>query len=257
VKIATFNVNSIRQRLDIVLDWLTKAEPDALCIQETKVVDDQFPALAFRQAGYHVVFSGEKSYNGVAIVSREPLTEVKTGLDDGGPRDDARLIRAKLGGVRIVNTYVPQGMDVKSDKYAYKLKWFERLAALFAQEYTPRQRVVWVGDLNVAPTDIDVHDPKRLLGHVCFNPDVWAAFQQVVDWGFEDVFRKHIPEAGVYTFFDYRLPSSLRANKGWRIDHVLATKPLAKRSAGVTVDLEPRGLEKPSDHTPVVAEFDV
>jgi exodeoxyribonuclease-3 len=257
VKIATFNVNSIRKRLDIVLDWLARAEPDVLCLQETKVADDQFPALAFQQAGYRIVFSGQKGYNGVAIASREPLSEVRTGLDDGGPRDDARLIRARLGRVRIVNTYVPQGMDVTSDKYAYKLDWFARLAAFFDREYTPRQQVVWVGDLNVAPTDIDVHDPKRLLGHVCFNPEVQAAFGAVVGWGFEDVFRKHLPDAGVYTFYDYRGRHVLEANKGWRIDHILATKPLAKKSLGVTVDLEPRRAETPSDHAPVMVAFAV
>ena len=241
----------------ILLDWLAAARPDVLCVQETKVVDDDFPVLDFQGAGYHVAYRGEKSYNGVAIASRGPLKHVAFGLDDGGPRDEPRLVRGTLGGVHLVNTYVPQGMGVKSPKYKYKLEWFSRLVGFFGKHYTPRQKVLWCGDLNVAPTDIDVHDPKRLKGHVCFNPDVQAAFQRVVDWGFVDVFRKHRPEPGVYTFYDYRAPSALKQNKGWRIDHFLATKSLARRSVDCAIDLAPRKRPKPSDHTPLVVEFRV
>ena len=255
MKIATFNVNSIRQRIGIVIAWLKKNKPDILCMQETKVVDDDFPAAEFEKAGYHVAFKGEKSYNGVAIASREPLKNVAFGIDDGGPRDEARLIRGTVAGVHIVNAYVPQGHDPKSPKYKYKLEWFSRLVGFFGKHYTPRRKVLWCGDLNVAPTDIDVHDPARLKGHVCFNPEVQAAFQRVVDWGFIDVFRKHHPEAGQYTFFDYRAPSALKENKGWRIDHFLATKSLAAKSTDCTIDLAPRKLAKPSDHPPLVAEF--
>ena len=257
MRIATFNVNSIRARIGIVVAWLKKTKPDVLCMQETKVVDDDFPVMAFQGAGYHVAFRGEKGYNGVAIASRQPLKNVAFGIDDGGPRDEARLIRGTLGGVHIVNTYVPQGMDVKSPKYKYKLEWFSRLIGFFGKHYTPRRKVLWCGDLNIARTDIDLHDPKRLRGHVCFNPEVQAAFERVADWGFVDVFRKHHPEPGQYTFFDYRAPSALKAGKGWRIDLIMATKSLAAKSADCIIDLAPRKKPKPSDHTPLVAEFDV
>lgn len=257
MRIATFNVNSIRSRLSIVLDWLKRNEPDALCLQETRVADDQFPEQAFEDAGWHAAFSGDGGRNGVAIISKEPLTDVATGIDDGGPRDDDRLIRGPLGSVHIVNTYVPQGQDVKKPAYRYKLEWFSRLIGFFDQHYTTRKRLLWCGDLNVAPTEIDVHDPKRLDGHVCFNPEVRDAFDRVVEWGFIDVFRKHHPEPGLYTFYDYRAPSALKKNKGWRIDHILTTKPLANKSVDCVVDLGPRKREKPSDHTPLVAEFEV
>ncbi|MFH1732766.1 MAG: exodeoxyribonuclease III [Planctomycetota bacterium] len=256
LKIATFNVNSIRARMPILLDWLKASRPDVLCVQETKVVDADFPFIEIKGAGYHAAFRGEKSYNGVAILSRGELKNVSFGLDDGGEPDEARLIRATYNGVHIINTYVPQGRDAKLPAYQYKLEWFARLAKFIARHYTTRQKVLWCGDLNVAPADIDVHDPKRLLGHVCFNPEVQAAFQGVVDWGFVDVFRKHHPEPGCYTFYDYRAPSALKAGKGWRIDHMLATKPLAAKSADCTIDLGPRKRPKPSDHTPLVATFD-
>ncbi len=257
MKLATFNANSIRARLPIVLDWLGEQQPDVMCIQETKVVDDLFPQEAFEAIGYHAAFRGEKSYNGVAILSREPLEDVSYGLDDDGPSDEARLIRGTFRGVHLVNTYVPQGMDTASEKYRYKLEWFARLARFFDRHYTAKDRVLWCGDINVAQTDIDVHDPKRLLGHVCFNPEVQAAFREVADWGFVDVFREKHPEPGQYTFYDYRAPSSLKRGKGWRIDLMMATPPLAKLCTDAWIDLAPRQREKPSDHTPLVAEFDL
>jgi exodeoxyribonuclease-3 len=257
LKIATFNVNSIRARMPILLDWLDAARPDVLCVQETKVVDEDFPVADIEGAGYDVAFRGQKSYNGVAILSRGRVKDVSFGLDDGGEPDEARLIRATYKGVHIINTYVPQGRDAKLPVYEYKLAWFARLAALFARRYTTRQKVLWCGDLNVAPTEIDVHDPKRLMGHVCFNPEVQAAFRGVVEWGFVDVFRKHHPEPGQYTFYDYRAPSALKGNKGWRIDHILVTKPLAAKSVDCTIDLAPRRQTRPSDHTPLIAEFDL
>ncbi len=257
MKIATFNVNSIRARMPILLDWLAASAPDVLCVQETKVVDEEFPVADIEGAGYDVAFRGQKSYNGVAILSRGRVKDVSFGLDDGGEPDEPRLIRATYNGVHIVNTYVPQGRDAKLPVYEYKLEWFARLAALFAGHYTTRQKVLWCGDLNVAPTEIDVHDPKRLMGHVCFNPEVQAAFRSVVEWGFVDVFRKHHPEPGQYTFYDYRAPSALKGNKGWRIDHILVTQPLAAKSVDCTIDLAPRKQTRPSDHAPLIAEFDL
>jgi len=253
--IATWNVNSIRSRIDIVTGWLKKNSPDVLCMQETKVTDDKFPAAPFNDIGYHVVFSGEKSYNGVAIASREKPENVASGLDVGKELDAARLIRAKIAGIEIVNTYVPQGRDVDSPMFPYKLKWFSRLREFFANHYTPKSKLVWVGDLNVAPTPDDVYDPKGLLGHVCFRPDVTAAFEKVLEWGFVDVFRKHHPEARQYTFFDYRVKDAISRKMGWRVDHILATKPLAGKSVRADIDMSPRLLPKASDHTVMLAEF--
>ena len=203
MKIASFNVNSLRARLDIVQSWLDEHRPDVLALQETKVQDPDFPAAPFEELGYHVAFKGQKSYNGVAVFSLEPFEQIESGLDTE-PFDHSRLIQVKVKGLTIVNTYVPQGHEPDSDKFRYKLDWYERLRQYFANQFTPDDPVIWLGDLNVAPTDIDVHDPKRLLGHVCFCPEVTEAFTRIKDWGFEDLLRKHHPEPDLYTFWDYR-----------------------------------------------------
>jgi len=257
VVIATFNVNSVRSRLHILVPWLHEVSPDILCLQETKVQDHEFPVLPLRDAGYHVVFKGEKSYNGVAILSKREPTNVRCGFDDEGPSDASRLLMATIDGIAVVNSYVPQGRDVEHEMYQYKLAWFERLRALFESDFSPEQPIVWVGDLNVAPTNLDIHDPKRLLGHVCFNPRVTDALTTVTDWGFVDVFRKHVPEGGHYTYYDYRVRNAIAEGKGWRIDHIQATHPLADRSVRSWIDLAPRSADKPSDHTPLLAEFSV
>jgi len=272
-KIATFNVNSVRARLEIVLDWLDKAQPDALCLQETKVQDAEFPVEAFEKAGWRVAFSGEKSYNGVAIVSKEKAMEVKAGFSSNGilpltkkdngkdavatlPMDVARLIRAKFGKLHIVNTYVPQGRELDHPMYPYKLAWFGRLRELFEREYSPRKSVVWVGDLNVAPEPLDVDKPENKTQHVCYHEDVRKAFAETCAWGFVDVFRMKHPGERLYSFFDYRNPLGLKLNQGWRVDHILATKPLAKRARSCEIDLAPRRLPNASDHTVMWAEFD-
>ena len=257
MKAATFNVNSVRARLPIVIDWLVEQRPDVLCLQETKVQDKDFPTQAFADAGYHVAFRGQKSYNGVAIVSPEPLSDVAYGLDDEGEPDEPRLIRGRLGDVAIVNTYVPQGTDVDSPNFQYKIEWFGRVRGLFERLYKPTDLLLWVGDLNVAPEPRDVHDPKRLYGSVCYHPDEHKALKGVMDWGLEDVFRKHCDEDKQFSFFDYRLPKAVDRGLGWRLDHILATKPLAERSTAAYIDLKPRRMDKPSDHTPTVAEFQV
>jgi exodeoxyribonuclease-3 len=256
-KAATFNANSIRSRLPIILAWLEKNAPDVLCVQETKVQDPDFPIEAFRDAGYHVVFKGEKSYNGVAIISRREPAEVSFGLNDGGPADEARLAAAKIGPLNVVNTYVPQGTAVGDPRFQYKLEWFARLRRLLDARFTPRAPLVWMGDLNVAPEPIDVYDPAHLAGSVCFHPDEQAALKSVMEWGFIDVFRKHCGEGGQFTFWDYRIVNSVKRNIGWRLDHILATKPLAAKSTAAWIDREPRLLPKPSDHTFLVAEFDL
>ena len=255
-QVATYNVNSIRSRLHIVLPWLRQHQPDVLCLQETKVEDSAFPLAAFAEEGYQVIFRGAKQYNGVAIASREKPEEVRFGLGDGGPADEDRLITALFSGIRVVNTYVPQGRDKETVHFAYKLEWFRRLRDFLDRLATPAEPLVWCGDLNVAPEQIDVHDPKRLLGHVCFTPEVWEAYASVRSWGFTDLYRRsHPAEPGRYTFFDYRVPGAVKRGLGWRIDHILATEPLVARCQACEIDLDPRLAEKPSDHTILRADF--
>jgi len=255
-KIASFNVNSVRARLPAVIDWLHTNQPDVLCIQETKVPDKEFPSEKIREAGYHVEFRGEASYNGVATISVTPPDEVKYGLGGKNP-DGSRLIYTRIDGIPIINTYVPQGRHTESEQFEYKLKWFDRLLNYFKKNYSPDDPLLWVGDVNIATEDIDVHNPKRLRGHVDFHPDVQAKMEKLMQWGFVDVFRKHVPGPGQYTFFDYRVKGALEKGLGWRVDHILATPALAERSTNAWIDLKPRKGPKPSDHTPIVAEFDL
>ena len=255
-KIATFNANSIRTRLDQIIDWLDREQPDVLCIQETKVQDKDFPAQPIEETGYHVVFRGQKAYAGVAIISKTAPQNVAAGLDDGEAPDEPRLLRAVYHGVTVVNTYVPQGRDPESEHFQYKLRWFSRLRAFFERHYNPEDLLVWVGDLNVATEDIDVYDPKGLRGHVDFRPDAQAALENVRRWGFVDVFRKHRPgEPQQFTYYDYRARDAIERGVGWRIDHIWATAPLAATSTRAWIDVEARKAERPSDHTLLVAEF--
>jgi exodeoxyribonuclease-3 len=256
--IATYNVNSIRSRLHLIIPWLERNHPTLLCMQETKVEDAQFPKKEFAAAGYHVAFKGEKRYNGVAIASLEKPEDLSFGLDDKGPADGDRLIRGVFSGIPVVNTYVPQGYDREDSRFRYKLEWFGRLKEFFSRHYSPQKPLIWCGDLNVAPEEIDVHNPKRILGHVCFNPEVWKAFGLVTSWGFVDVFRKHhAGETGQYTFYDYRVPKAVERGLGWRVDHILATPALADRSIRCFIDMRSRRADKASDHTVVIAEFEV
>lgn len=272
MKIATFNANSIRIRLPLILDWLSTAKPDVLCLQETKVQDNDFPKDAFAGTGYHVHFRGMKSYNGVAIVSRKSPDEVTFGLRDapepirgakeafriGGPyaqADETRFAHAVFGDLHVLNSYVPQGNAIDSPKYLYKLQWFTRLRTYFGAHFKKTTPVVWCGDLNVAPRDMDVHSPKTHLKHPCFHTDVREAYTNTLAWGFQDVYTQLFPDKPQFTFWDYRQPSSFLANRGWRIDHILATAPLASQCRHVEVDVEPRKSPQASDHTFLWAEF--
>jgi exodeoxyribonuclease III len=257
MKVATFNVNSLRKRLSIVLDWLEKQNPDVLCLQETKVQDSEFPLLALAASGFEITFRGMKSYNGVAVLSRHKPEAIAYGLDDGGEPDEARIIRVVIQGIPIVNTYVPQGFEIDSPKYVYKLEWYKRLRRYFEMHLSPTKPAIWLGDMNVAPRPMDVHSPEKHLKHVCYHEDTRKAYETTVAWGFQDVFVKLHPDRQQYTFWDYRAPGSLEANKGWRIDHILATAPLAKKCVRVDVDVEPRRAKDPSDHTFLWAEFSV
>jgi exodeoxyribonuclease-3 len=255
-KVATYNANSLRARLDQVLDWLRRETPAVLCVQETKVQDKDFPTEPFREAGYHVIFRGQKSYSGVAIVSQEEPQEVSFGFDDGGEPDEPRLARAMIGGIPIVNTYVPQGRDPDSEHFQYKLAWLGRMRDLFERHYSPEMPLLWMGDLNVATESIDVYDPKALKNHVDFHPEARAALERVREWGFVDVFRHHHPdERDHYTYWDYRARNPIERGVGWRVDHIWATRPLALKSTAAWIDVEARRAERPSDHTFLVAEF--
>ncbi|MCU0915952.1 MAG: exodeoxyribonuclease III [Planctomycetes bacterium] len=255
MKIGSFNVNSVRARLPVVISWLQARQPDVLAMQETKVQDEEFPRAAFEQAGYTCVFRGQKSYNGVALVARGPIADVRFGLPDE-PRDEARLLQARIGDLIVVNTYVPQGYLATSERFQYKLDWFRRLLDYFRTSFRPTDPVLWVGDLNIAPLPIDVYNPQGLLGHVCYHPAVHETLREVMAWGLTDLFRLHCQEAGQYTYWDYRLPGSFRREHGWRLDHLMATQPLAERCTACYIDVEPRLAPRPSDHTPIVAEFD-
>ena len=255
LKIATFNINSVRIRQNDLVDWLKQDNIDIVALQETKVQDKDFPLETFTNAGYHVIYKGEKSRNGVAIISRTPATNHSFGLDDIGEADEARLIRADFGDITIINTYVPQGREVGTDYFQYKLNWLRGMRNYLEKHFTKEQKVIWLGDLNVAPLDIDVYDAKRLEGQVCFHPDEKAALKHTENWGLVDLFRKHIPDAGNYTFWDYRVKDALDRGIGWRIDHILATPSLAEKSQNAYVAIELRKKERPSDHTPFVVEF--
>lgn len=256
-KIASFNTNSVRARMKIILDWLEKERPDALCLQETKVEDSKFPAEDFSAAGYNCIFKGQKSYNGVAILSPHRIEEFNYEPLDFEAAGEARLLAARIKGVNIVNSYVPQGRAVDSDLFIYKLNWLKGIKEFFQNNYDPGAYVVWAGDFNVALEPIDVYAPERLYGRVCYHPEEHKVMQKVKEWGFVDVFRQHVQEEGHYTFWDYRVPNGVKRKMGWRIDHIWAAEPLALLSSRAWIDMEPRLKEKPSDHTFISAEFNI
>ena len=214
MKIATFNANGIRARLPIILDWLKKEAPQVLCIQETKVQDTDFPREPFEAIGYQCFFKGQKSYNGVAILSTTTLTDVSYGFGDGDAAEEPRLIVGRLDDMYIVNTYVPQGFAPNTDKFRYKLDWLQRLLDFFSHRFRPTESVAWLGDFNVAPEPVDVYDPEKLAGSVGFHPDEQSALEHVKSWGFIDVFRKHNMHEKQYTFWDYRMPKAVERGRG-------------------------------------------
>lgn len=257
MRIASFNANGIRARLPLVLAWLEANAPDVLCVQETKVQDRDFPVAPFRERGYHCTFRGQKSYNGVAFLSRHAPSDVRAGFDDGDPAEAPRLLTAVFDGVTVINTYIPQGQSPTSEQFAYKLQWFARLKAYFAERFDPAAALVWTGDFNVAPQPIDVYDPDKLLGSVGYHPQEHRALTDVMDWGFRDVYRRHHPDERAFTFWDYRVPNAVKRGLGWRIDHICATRGLAARCTAAWIDLQPRLAPRPSDHTVIAAEFDL
>jgi exodeoxyribonuclease III len=255
MKVATWNINSIRRRLPLLLDWLADNKPDALCLQETKVQDKEFPIDALRDVGYHATFRGRKSYNGVATLTREAPEDVFHGLLPGDDIEDDRILRTVVHGITIVNTYVPQGFKITSEKYTFKLQWFDRIRKYFDEYLDPAKPALWVGDMNVAPEPIDVYHPDRRVKDVDFHIDARNAYKAAIAWGFSDVFRILHPDRVQYTYWDY-FRNAFENNWGWRIDHILATAPLAQVCRATDVDLGPRQSPGASDHTIVWAEFD-
>lgn len=253
MKIATWNVNSLRVRLPQVLGWLRDRAPDVLCVQETKLQDADFPADQLRSLGYQVAFSGQKTYNGVAVLSRAAIEDVATdlpGLDD----PQRRVLSVSIGSLRVVNLYVPNGREVGSDKYDYKLNWLGYLADYARMLRSKHRDVVICGDFNIAPEDRDVHDPEAWRGRVLCSEPEREAFKTLVSAGFHDAFRKFEQPESTFSWWDYR-QGAFRRNRGLRIDHILCSDHLYEQVTSCTIDGEPRRLERPSDHAPVIAEI--
>ena len=257
MRIATWNVNSIRTREDRVLLWLDEHEPDVLCMQETKVIDDDFPRAGFEERGYSLSLLGQRTYNGIAIASRLPVTDVEAGLPLVGD-EEARGIAVTVGGIRVVGLYVPNGRQVGTDKYEYKLAWLDALRGWLDERCDASEPLILAGDFNIAPDDRDMHDPEGWAGGPMCSDDVRARLQSLLSWGLVDSLREVSDEAGVYTWWDYRA-GAFRFNKGLRIDLMLATDPVRERIESVTTNREDRkvrkGVEKPSDHIPVILEL--
>jgi exodeoxyribonuclease-3 len=256
MKVATWNVNSIRARRQHVIDWLDARQPDVLCLQELKVATDDFPYDEVRECGYEAAVFGQKTYNGVAILSRAPLSDVIEGIADDEDDSQARLISARVDGVTVISAYFPNGGEVGSDKYDYKLRWMKRLRHALEQRFdTETDHVALCGDYNVAPFDDDIGRPSEWRSSVLANDAVREALDDVASVGLEDVVRPFHPQGGVFSWWDYRGRGFERGN-GLRIDHVYCTSKLAERTIGAVVDRQERGRKSPSDHAPVVVEFE-
>jgi exodeoxyribonuclease-3 len=254
VKLVCWNINSIKVRLPRLLGVLQRHRPDVVCLQETKCQDENFPTEALQDAGYHVAAHGQKAYNGVAILAKTPLQDVMRGFADPALDAQARLLAASVQGVRIVCVYVPNGQSRDSEKYPYKQAWLARLQAYLRQQHTPQEPLLVCGDINIAPRACDVAQPKTWENSVMFHPEMRQAFAQLCSWGLTDLFAAHHPEGGAYSWWDYRRLGFAKDN-GLRIDHLLATAPLAARCTHTFIDRDERRGEQPSDHAPVGGEF--
>jgi exodeoxyribonuclease-3 len=255
MKIAAWNVNSLKVRLPQLLEWLAERQPDVLCLQETKLEDHNFPQQEVEAAGYQVVFCGQKTYNGVALLARETPTDVVFG-NPLFPDPQKRLIAATVGGVRVVCAYIPNGQAVGSDKYAYKLAWLDALRAWISGQLAEQPRLALAGDFNIAPDDRDVHDPAAWAGQILCSEAERAAFQRLLALGLADSFRLFEQPEKSFSWWDYRMLGFQR-NRGLRIDHILLSTPLAERCTAAGIDREMRKRERPSDHAPVTAEIAV
>ena len=255
MRIATWNVNSLRVRLPQLLEWLASAGADVVALQETKLTDDAFPAEELRAAGYHSVCSGQKTYNGVALLSRIEVGAVvcdMPGFDD----PQRRVLAASIAGVRVIDLYVPNGQSVGSDKFHYKLGWLRALRSWLRRELATYERLVVLGDFNIAPEDRDVHDPAAWVGSVHVSPEEREALQATLGLGLVDLFRKFEQPPRSFSWWDYRA-GAFQRNNGLRIDLLLASAALAERCTACSIDREPRRVERASDHTPVIGTFDI
>ena len=252
--IGTWNVNSLRVRLPHLTEWLAANPLDVVALQETKLTDADFPSADLQALGWHAVFSGQRTYNGVALLSRTPAADVAAGIP-GFDDEQKRVIAATIGGVRVIDVYVPNGQAPGTDKYAYKLRWFAALTGYLREQLAQHPQVVVLGDFNVAPEDRDVHDPKAWEGSVHVSPPERAALQALTGLGFTDCFRLFEQPDKTFSWWDYRM-FAFRRNAGLRIDLILASQSLARKCGACHIDEAPRRLERPSDHAPVVARFD-
>ena len=253
MKIATWNVNSLNVRLPQVVAWLAEAQPDVLALQETKLIDEKFPVDEIAAAGYQAVYSGQKTYNGVAILSKRPGAEVVK--DVPGLVDPQRRVLAALyGDLRVLNLYIPNGESVASEKYQYKIGWLDALTTFIAAEIKRFPKLIVLGDFNIAPDERDVYDPQIWAGKVLFSAPEREAFQRLLATGMCDTFRLFDQEERQFSWWDYRM-NAFRRNMGLRIDHILASMPLCEICRSCVIDKQPRHNERPSDHTPVMAEF--
>ncbi len=255
MKVASWNVNSLRAREGHVIAWLKREQPDVLCMQETKVVDDEFPTEAFQRLGYGVMMAGEKSYNGVAIASRKLIRNVRVGLEGAPPDAERRLIAAKVGKLQLINCYVPNGQSLESAQFEHKLQWLDRLKDSLSAWTDPERDVLVCGDFNIAADERDLFDPEAFRGQTHFHPLEHQRLAALKQWGLVDLFRSRHDGAGLYSWWDYR-GGAFRKNEGLRIDYIFTTPGLARRCREVYIDSDERGREKPSDHAPVVAVFD-
>jgi exodeoxyribonuclease III len=253
MKLATWNVNSLKVRLPHVLDWLGREQPDALCLQETKLEDHNFPFEAITGAGYQALHAGQRAYNGVALLSREPAAEVVSAIPSFAT-EEKRVLAATLNGVRVVSVYVPNGQTVESDKYRYKLDWLAAFNAWIGEELKRYPKLAVLGDLNIAPEDRDVYDPAGWEGNVLVSAPERTAFRQLLALGLKDSFRLFEQPEKSYSWWDYRMVA-FRRNLGLRIDHILLSEELAQRCTAARIDKAPRKLERPSDHAPVVVDL--
>lgn len=253
MKIASWNVNSLRVRLPQVLDWLEKEQPDVLGLQETKLTDENFPLAALQEAGYQTVFAGQPTYNGVALITKEEALDVRRDIPDF-PDEQKRVIAATISGVRVINLYVVNGQAVGSEKFDYKMRWLRAVHAWLADELDRHDKVVVMGDFNIAPDDRDVHDPEAWHEKILCSTAERQALQELLDLGLHDTYRLFDQPENVFSWWDYRA-AAFRRGMGLRIDLVLCSNAMKDRCTAGRVDIEPRRNERPSDHAPVIAEF--
>lgn len=254
--IGTFNCNSIKNRINTIIDWMNKTGADVVACQETKCQDMNFPTSVLDDAGFYYAFRGEKTFNGVCLISRKPLADVSLFIGDDYLDSQCRFVKAKYDDITVVNTYIPQGQELDSPKFQFKLDWLEGLSKYFKENYSPYDKIIWVGDFNIAKTDLDVYEPKKHWGGVGYNQMELNALKKITDWGFNDTFRHfHEGEEDCFTFWDYRLRGAIERGLGWRIDYIMTTKTMLEKSVLCEVDREPRKQKPASDHTFLYAEF--